>query len=92
MYETIKDICYRESKLENETKLKKNVVKKTIQPSKSKSKLSNNNKENLKESKDIEKEVSNIVLKCEFPTEYKTAKEFEEINIKLKDRISMLEL
>lgn len=92
MYDAIKDICVRESKLEFDSKFKKNVVKKTMQTSKSKSKLTTNNKENNKDHQSSKSEPQNIIIKCEFPTEYKCAKEFEELNIKLRDRISMLEL
>jgi len=39
------------------------------------------NKEN-KENKENSNQNSVFVFKCEFPTEYKAAKEFEEINHK----------
>lgn len=63
-----------------------------MQPSKSKTKLTTNNKENNKDHKDSQSDSQNIVVKCEFPNEYKCAKEFEELIIKLRDRINMLEL
>mmetsp|Transcript_49272 Transcript_49272/g.41601 ORF Transcript_49272/g.41601 Transcript_49272/m.41601 type:complete len:244 (+) Transcript_49272:19-750(+) len=89
LFEFIKDLCVKDNRSDLELKDKKPTIKK--QASKTKIKIINKETKETKENSSQNKD-NHMTIKIEFPTEYKSAKEFEEINIKLKDRTNMLEL